>query len=164
MATRSKRPPLRSAHGAPPQVDVVPEPPARIVPESLLTALGYLAHAEENARLAVHAGAAAAKDAALAMRIRSAGAVHEERRLELVELIENLGGVAPCPEESRTVLRHDAHFVRASARDDAALVRALLEMRADLVQAHIDAQHASGLDLNLNDLVSLPSLFPDRPW
>ena len=86
------------------------------------------------------------------MRIRGAGAVHEERRLHLVARIREQGGSLPRTGSCRDRLRHDAAFVEASGPDENAILRALLATRAELIELYA----GSSPTLNLGDLPRLP--------
>ena len=85
----------------------------------------------EHARKTYAAGAAAAKDNALAERLAATAATHEAKRRELGEKIEKLGGAPPRLEDVRTSLAHGPRDV-TDAIDDRGIEAALAGLDAEL--------------------------------
>jgi hypothetical protein len=85
----------------------------------------------EHARQTYAAGAAAAKDKALADRLAATAATHESTRRELAEKLEKLGAAPPRLEDVRAQLTHGPRDI-ADAIDDRGIEAALSRLDAEL--------------------------------
>lgn len=107
--------------------------------------LARLVEIEHGATQTCLAAAAAVADPDLARRIGEACGQHRERLAAVGALIEELGGAAPRPEESRDLLSNSPDAV-ARAGSDQAILEVMAAMRTEVAEAYAQAARDSTLD------------------
>jgi hypothetical protein len=107
----------------------------------VIAILARLCEAEHNASEVCMGVARIVASEALATQMRERAGTHHDRKQALGELIVNLGGSAPTPEECRQILVQ-AIDALDRASDDAAAKQVLRVMRAEL-RSEYDAAIAS---------------------